>query len=154
MSLHGNAYAIFDKTVPFYQIALHGYKNYASSPVNLGYEKDQLILESAETAAGLYYSFMQASPMKLQETYYTEYFASCFDSWKDDFEDSYNRYNKELAVVSNSLIMDYEYVADQVTKTTFDNGYVVYVNFGYTAYKTESGVSIPDRDYRILKVED
>ena len=154
MEFHGNEYAIIDKTVPFYQIALHGYKNYAGSPINLGYEKDQLILESAETGAGLYYSFMQASSKKLQESNYTEYYSSCFDSWKDEFEDSYNRYNKELSVVSNSLIVDHEYVSDQVTKTTFDNGKVVYVNFGYTDYWTASGKHIPERDYRVLAVED
>ena len=97
---------------------------------------------------------MNASPKKLQETNYTEYYSSCYDSWKDNFEDSYKRYNKELSVVANSLIMDYEYVSDQVTKTTFDNGYVIYVNFGYTGYKTPSGKYIPDRDYKLLKVEE
>ncbi len=154
MNLHGNAYAIIDYTVPFYQIAMHGYKNYAGSPVNLGYEKDQILLESAETAAGLYYTFMEASAKKLQETFYTEYYSSCFDSWKEDFEESYQRYNRELSAVANSLIVDHEYVTDQVTKTTFDNGYVVYVNFGYTSYKTPSGKTIPDRDYKVMKVED
>ena len=154
MDLHGNAYAIIDKTVPFYQIALHGYKNYAGSPVNLGYEKDQIILESAETAAGLYYTFMEASPKKLQETNYTEYYSSCFDSWKDEFQDSYERYNKELSKVINSLIVNHEYVAEQVTKTTFENGYAVYVNFGYKSYKTPSGMYVPERDYRLLKAED
>ena len=154
MDLHGNAYAIIDATVPFYQIALHGYVNYAGSPINLGYEKDQIILESAETAAGLYYTFMAASAMKLQETYYTEYYSSHFDSWKDQFQDSYERYNKEIGVVANSLIVNHEYVSDQVAKTTFDNGYVVYVNFGYKSYRTPSGKNIPERDYRVLKVED
>lgn len=154
MNLHGNAYAIIDYSVPFYQIAMHGYKNYAGSPVNLGYEKDQILLESAETAAGLYYTFMEASAKKLQETFYTEYYSSCFDSWKDEFKDSYERYNRELSVVANSLIVDHEYVSEQVTKTTFDNDYVVYVNFGYTSYRTPSGKNIPDRDYRVLKVED
>ena len=153
IELHGNSYAIIDETVPFYQIALHGYKNYAGSPVNLGYEKDQIILESAETAAGLYYTFMQASPMKLQETFYTEYYSSCFDSWKAQFEESYERYNKELGVVANSLITDYEYLTNQVTKTTFENGYAVYVNFGYEPYITPSGNTIPERDYKLLKVE-
>ena len=154
MDLHGNAYAIIDKTVPFYQIALHGYKNYAGSPINLGYEKNQIILESAETAAGLYYTFMEASSKKLQETYYTEYYSSCFDSWKEQFEDSYERYNKELAKVSNSLITNHEYVSDQVTKTTFENGYAVYVNFGYKSYRTVTGKNIPERDYRILRAEE
>lgn len=154
MNLHGNSYAIIDYSVPFYQIALHGYKNYAGSPINLGYEQDQIILESAETAAGLYYSFMEASPKKLQETTYTEYYSSCFEDWKANLEDSYTRYNKEMAKVANALIVDHEYVTDQVTKTTFDNGYVVYVNFGYKSFTTPSGKFVPDRDYRIMKVED
>ena len=154
MDLHGNAYAIIDKTVPFYQIALHGYKNYAGSPVNLGYEKNQIILESAETGAGLYFTFMEASSKKLQETYYTEYYSSCFDSWKDQFEEAYGRYNEQLSKVANSLIVDHEYVSDQVTKTTFDNGYAVYVNFGYKSYKTPSGMYIPERDYRLLRAEE
>ncbi len=154
MALHGNSYGIIDYTVPFYQIALHGYKNYSGSSVNLGYEKDQIILESAETAAGLQYTFMEASAKKLQETFYTEYYSSCFDSWKEQFKSTYERYNKELAPVANSAIVDFEYVSDQVTKTTFDNGYAVYVNFGYTGYRTPSGKNIPERDYKLLKVED
>ena len=153
MELQGKSYAIIDKIVPFYQIALHGYINYAGSPVNLGYEKDQIILESAETAAGLYYTFMQASPMKLQETFYSEYYSSCFDSWKGQFEASYERYNKELSPVADSLIVDHEYMTSQVTKTTFENGYAVYVNFGYEPYITPSGTIIPERDYKLLKVE-
>ena len=154
MEFHGKEYAIIDKTVPFYQIALHGYKNYAGSPVNLGYETDQIILESAETAAGLYYSFMHSSAKKLQETNYTEYYSSCFDVCKDDFEQAYDRYNKELAVVANSLITNHEYVSQQVTKTTFDNGYEIYVNFGYSDFNTASGQFVPQRDYRIFKAED
>ena len=97
---------------------------------------------------------MNASPKLLQETTYTEYYSSHFDSWKGQFEDTYERYNTEMAKVANSLIVDHEYVADQVTKTTFDNGYVVYVNFGYKSYRTPSGMNIPERDYRLLKVED
>ena len=107
--------------------------------------------ESAETASGLYYTFMEASAKKLQETQFSEYYSSCFDSWKDEFIDSYNRYNSQLSKVANSLIVNHEYVSDQVTKTTFENGYAVYVNFGYKSYTTPSGMHIPERDYRLLK---
>jgi hypothetical protein len=97
---------------------------------------------------------MQAPATKLQETNYTEYYSSNFDSWKEEFEESYKHYNKELSVVANSLIVDHEYVSDQVSKTTFDNGYEVYVNFGYSSYWTPSGKHVPERDYRVLAVED
>ncbi len=154
MELHGNAYAIIDRTVPFYQIAMHGYKNYSGTPINLAYEKNQIILESAETGAGLMYTFMQAPASKLHETNYTEYYSSNFDAWKEQFKETYNEYNSEMSKIANSLIVDHEYVSEQVTKTTFDNGYVVYVNFGYQSFITPSGKYVPDRDYRLVKEED
>ena len=152
--LHGNKYAIIDAFVPFYQIALHGYVNYAGNPINLAYEKDQLILESAEAGAGLQFSFMNSKSERLQETNYTEYYASNFDSWKEKFEEIYNEYNSKMAPVMNSPIVGHEFVGENVTKTTFENGYEVYVNFGYANYITPSGKFIPERDYRIMKVED
>jgi len=151
MTLHGNDYAIIDATVPFYQIALHGYKNYAGSPVNLGYENQQIILESAETGAGLYFTFMNASERKLQETRYSEYYAACFDTWKSKLYDIYNKYNEEVGVVKNSTISDFSYVDEAVTKTTFDNGYDIFVNFGYVDYVTDSGMKIPAREYKVVK---
>ena len=154
MKLHGNSYAIIDRFVPFYQIALHGYVNYASYPINLSYEKNQLLLESAEVGSGLMFTFMQSGESELQETNYTEYYSSCFDSWKDQLVQIYTDYNSKLAPVVNSLITDHSYVSDNVTKTTFENGYVVYVNFGYSSYTTPSGIYIPERDYRVMKVED
>ena len=154
LTLHGNQYAILDAFVPFYEIALHGYVNYAGAPVNLASDKEQLILESAEVAAGLQFSFMEAGAERIQETFYSEYYASCFDDWKDKFVDVYTEYNSKLAPVINSPISGHEYVAENVTKTTFENGYEVYVNFGYANYTSPSGKFIPERSYRIMKVED
>ena len=154
MPLHGNKYAVIDAFVPFYQIALHGYVNYAGSPINLAYEKDQLILESAEAGAGLQFSFMKSDSERLQETYYTEYYASNFDAWKEKFAEIYNEYNTKMAPVMNSPIVGHEFVGENVTKTTFENGYVVYVNFSYANYITPSGKFIPEREYRVMKVED
>ena len=151
MTQHGNSYAIIDRQVPFYQIALHGYKNYAGSAVNLGYEINQAILESAETGAGLYFVFMNEPEKILQETNYTEYYAACYDTWKDRLKDIYGRYNSELNPVANSLISDHEYLEDSVTCTTFDNGYSVLVNFGYVDYTTDAGTVVPARDYKVIK---
>ena len=154
MTLHGNKYAVIDKFVPFYQIALHGYVNYSSSPINLSYEKDQLLLESAEAGAGLMFSFMSAPASELQETTYTDYYSSSFDEWKKRFAEIYGEYNSRLSPVVNSLITDHSYVSENVVKTSFENGYAVYVNYGYSSYTTPSGTVIPERDYRVMKVED
>ena len=154
MVMHGNSYAIIDRHIPFYEIALHGYKDYTGTPVNLGYENDQIILESAECGAGLYFVFMNEKEKALQETNYTEYYAACFDTWKDKLNEIYKKYDKELGAVKNSLIVDHEFITDDVTVTTYDNGYKVYVNFGYVDCNVNSELKIPARQYKVQKVED
>jgi len=151
VNLKGNDYAIIDKKVPFYQIALHGYKNYAGTSLNIGPEMEDVLLQSAETGAALYFVFTGESEKRIQETTYSEYYSTCFDTWKDRFVDIYNKYNSEISKVTNSCISDYEYVDKEVSKTTFDNGYAVYVNYGYTDYTTASGKKVAARDYVVVK---
>lgn len=152
MNLKGNKYAILDEQIPFYQIALHGHTNYAGSAVNLGSEKDQVVLESAETGAGLFFTFMKASEIAIQETNFSEYYAANFDDWKDNLEAVYKRYNAEISKVSNNRIIGYEHIAEEVSRTSFDNGYDVVVNFSYADYETPDGVKVPARDYKVVKV--
>ncbi|MBR1640027.1 MAG: hypothetical protein IJ688_11635 [Treponema sp.] len=151
MTLHGNSYAILDELIPFYQIALHGYKRYAGLPINLSYETDQLILESAESGAGLYFVFMGAPEQKLQESNYTEYYSANFDGWKDNLASLYESYNKEIGKVKNSVISDYRHLNENVSETVFDNGYKVLVNFGYVDFTTDDGVVIPSRAYKVVR---
>lgn len=151
VSLFGNNYSILDKPVPFYQIALQGYKNYAGDPLNISFELEDLILQSAQTAAGLSFVFMDAKETKLQETSFSEYFATNFDSWKDRFVAIYNDYNARLSKVAGSCIADFAYVTDTVTRTEFENGYEVYVNFGYADYTTAAGTKVASRDYVLVK---
>ena len=152
--LCGNKYSIIDYTVPFYQIALHGYKHYAGNPVNLASETKQEILESAQSGAALMFTFMDATEQDIQETNFTEYYSANFDNWKDEFYSIYKDYNSKLSKVASSLITDFKYESDTVTTTKFENGYAVIVNFGYADAVTDSGIKVPARDYKIVKVED
>jgi arabinogalactan endo-1,4-beta-galactosidase len=96
---------------------------------------------------------MKESEKALQESYYTEYYAAGFDSWKDKFNDIYSRYDREIGKVRNSCISGFEYLDDKVTLTTFDNGYQVLVNFGYVDYTSDSGVTVPAREYKVIQEE-
>ncbi len=151
LTLHGNSYAILDEFVPFYEIALHGFVNYAASPVNLAYEKQQLLLESAEAGAGLQFLFMNAAANELVETYYSEYFASNFDSAKNQFVQLYNDYNSKMAVVMNSPIKNHQILEKNVTETEFENGWKVFVNFGYEDFTTSFGKKVLARDFCVFK---
>ena len=66
----------------------------------------------------------------------------------------YSEYNKEISEVYNSQIDNHNYITEQVTQTKFENGYSVFVNFGYTDFVTASGIKVPARAYKVLKVEE
>lgn len=152
MPLRGNSYAIIDYFVPFYQIALHGHVDYATEPVNLSADRSQTILESAEAGASLYFSFMKASETQLHDTNYTEFYSASFDAWKERFVALYNEYNKEMSKVYNSEIDGHCFLTEQVTETTYENGYSVVVNYGYVDF-AYAGDTIPARGYKVVKVE-
>ncbi|MBR3813200.1 MAG: hypothetical protein IKK38_04940 [Spirochaetaceae bacterium] len=151
MTFHGNDYAILDKHVPFYQIALHGNVTFTGSSINIANEIQQNILESAECGAGLAFTFFAESERRLQETDFTEYYASNFDNWQKKMNDIYSRYNSEMKSVCNARIDNHEFISDDVTLTTFDNGYSVLVNFGYVDFTTPDGVLISARDYKVME---
>ncbi len=147
MDLSGSGYSIFDAEIPFYQIAIHGYVNYAGAPLNLAEHYEDELLKSVEYGAGLYVTFMDATLMELQNTYYTQYFGANYDSWRDRFIEIYKRYNEELGGLFDQRITDHQVLANDVAVTVYEDGTEVYVNYRYEDYKTESGVVIPARDY-------
>ena len=150
MNLKGAEHNLIDEFVPFYQMALHGYKNYTGDPVNLAADPTEEVLLSAEYGAGLQFTIMKESPFALQKTLYTEYFGANFDSWHEKMVSIYDRYNRELGHVFNQEMVGHVTVEDGLTCTTYADGTKVYVNYNY-ASKTVAGKTIPARDYAVVR---
>ncbi len=147
MDLSGSVYTIIDEAVPIYQMAIHGYINYAAESLNLTQNQEQILLESAEYGAGLAFTVMDESAFSLQNTLYTQYFGAQYDSWKDRMAQIYNRYNEELGHTFNQKMIGHEKLSELVSATTYEDGTVVYVNYGYEAFKTPEGKTVAPRDY-------
>lgn len=150
MKLHGKSFGILDYSIPFYQIALHGYVDYVSDSLNTAADVDQLLLESAECGAGLHFVFTGSEEKMVQESNYTEFYSTCFDTQKDLFERICKEYITQMDCIKNSLITNHEFINSMVTKTYYDNGYSVYVNFGYTKY-SDKNISLEPRSYLVVK---
>ena len=148
MNLTGNAYAIVDKRIPFYQIALHGIKNYTGEAINLSGDYVTALLECAEYGAGLNFTFMQADTMILQDTAYSCYTAAAYERWKDQVIPMIVRYQTEMNGLNKQTITGHEYLIGEVTMTTYQDGTQVYVNYSDTDYDTGS-VVVPARDYLV-----
>ncbi|MBO4749568.1 MAG: hypothetical protein J5546_04565 [Lachnospiraceae bacterium] len=150
MDLRGSEYTIIDEFVPFYELAIHGYKNYVGYPINLTNDPTQELLTSAEYGAGLYFTLMKESPFALQKTLYTEYYGANYDSWHERMVSIYNRYNQELGHVFKQEMTNHETLEKGVTCTTYADGTKVYVNYNYMD-KTANGKTIPARDYVVVR---
>jgi hypothetical protein len=147
MDYRGTKYLILDETVPFYQLAIHGYVNYTGKAVNLAPDANEAVLDAAAFGGGLYFVFTGENAEALQDTMYTEYYGSGFDAWKDYASKLYARYNGSLAQVFGEEMTDYKNINAFVSKTVYSDGTTVYVNRGNEPYVVEDGTNVPAEDY-------
>lgn len=148
MDLFGSTYGIIDYMIPFYPAAIHGLKDFSGESVNLSANVKKMILKSAETGAGLSFTFMKESTSELRETYHTYLYGADYDLWKDEAYEIYSRYESELGHIFNQYITDHRRLKDGVFVTTYEDGTNVYVN--YTDYDFEQdGIIVPAQDYLV-----
>ncbi len=148
MNLTGQQYAIIDERIPFYQIALHGMKNFTGEAINLSGDYQNMLLECAEYGAGLNFTFMASDTRILKESDYSCYTSSGYTYWKEKVIPMILRYQEEMKGLNTLRITGHERVTDDVTVTTYENGTRVYVNYGKDAYR-KGKISIPALDYMV-----
>ena len=149
--IHADGTSIEDESIPFFPIALHGYVRYTGDSVNITNDYVSNLLNSAETGAGLYFIFMDATGDELQESDFTYYFGANYDSWKDAAKTLYNRYKSDFGNLTTETIENHIKLDDSVYCTVYSNGTKVYVNYRTFAYTTKDGVTIPAQDWVVVK---
>ena len=150
MNLSGNAYALLDYSVPFYQIAIHGLKDYTGEALNLAGDNRTLLLESAEYGAGLNFTFMYSDSRVVLDSLYSCYGSAGYSAWKDEAVETITRYQKEMAGLNRQAITGHERLTEDVAVTTYADGTRVYVNYGTRDYNAD-GVTVPGRDYLVKR---
>ena len=151
MDLRGSEYTILDECVPFFQLAVHGRINYTGESINICGNMEDEVLYSAEYGAGLYFTLMEETSFATQKTLYTEYYGATYDAWKDKLLNIYSRYNTELGHTFNQEMTGHDNLSADVSCTEYADGTKVYVNYGYSEFKTDDGVTVPARDYVVKR---
>ncbi len=146
VNLSTKGYNIIDQEIPFFEIVLHGLVSYAGSALNLAQDYEKAILKTAETGAGLYYIFMDASSFELQDSRYNRYFSADFNEWSEDTKNMYQKMKKDFGHLYNQFIVNHQELANGVYMTEYEDGTQVIVNYNESAY-THNGKEIPAKDY-------
>lgn len=148
MDLLGSRYAIIDENVPFYQIALHGMKDYTGEPINLAGDYMQEFLTCVEYGAGLHFTFMAEDSRVLQDTTHSGFFGSSWESWKEDALAMITRYQADMEGLNQQRIVSHDKLTRTLSVTGYEGGAKVYVNYG-TEDCTVEGVVVPARSYTV-----
>lgn len=148
MDLTGTKYGLIDETVPFYQIALHGLKDYTGDSMNTTGDYVDEFLKCVEYGAGLNYTFFAEDGKILQDTYYSNYFGANYDAWADEFAADVTEYQAAAAGLNQQRIVSHEKLEHNITVTGYEDGTKVYVNYSDRSYIID-GTFVKARDYTV-----
>lgn len=148
MDLTGNNYSLIDKSVPFYQIALHGKVEYTGQSINIASDWETELLDCVQYGAGLNFTFMAEDAKIVQETYHSELYGAYYTDWAETVKKLVNDYQTSMAGLNRMQITGHE-VLGEVTVTTYEDGRSVYVNYGFEDY-TVGENTVPARGYIVV----
>ncbi len=143
----GNEY-ICDVSVPFYQIVLHGIVPYTSEALNMSADYETDVLRLAETGSIPAFEWIYESNQILKDTAYN-YYSIHYGTWLEQAVGVYKDLNETLRDTRQATITDHTILSDGLTRTTYSNGYRVYVNYG-TAATQADGIVMQPASYRVV----
>lgn len=148
--LSSNDYYIIDETVPFYEMLIHGYIDYAGSVINLSdtYEKSDIVLNLVENGAAPHFMFSWKNSSDIKTTALNRFYSTSYENWKDDAVAIYNEVNGALKYVTGAAMIKHETLDPGVKAVTYSNGVVIYINTG-NSDKTVNGVTVPAKGYLV-----
>lgn len=148
--MDSSEFAISDESVPFYQIAIHGYIPYSGEALNMAKDYTNNLLKSFETGASLYSQWMYEENGVLIESKRKDLYSLSYKTWFDETVKLYLEYNNDIKNVINAVIVDHKKIADNVYLTEYDNKTITIVN--YTDKSVDSGYgTINPKGYIMVK---
>lgn len=124
--------------IPFYQMVFADVTPLYSAPINTDSNPQRKIMLAAASGTGLGFSVVSEFEKSYMENNVYDLYACVYEKNKDFIRDTVKDYNKVYKAVSGSKISSFEYIDNFVSKTTFENGTVVYAN--HSSKETESPV--------------
>lgn len=142
-------YDISTRAVPFYQMVVHGYIPYSSTPGNLSHNLNWMELKWAEYGYMPYFMLSYNNALELKYTDANWLYSCVYSQWGEVAIEVANRMQEKLGVVWDSTMKEHTQLATDVFKVEYENGKIVYVNYT-DAEVAYDGVTIPAADYVVV----
>ena len=149
MPVQSSGYYIIDRSVPFYQIVLHGYISYSGPDINLSGHLSDSLLKTLEFGASPSFLWTCKPNYEFKNTGY-DYYSTSFKNWYTDAISIYNTLNEVLGQTQRVLITRHEEVSAGVFRTAYSNGISVIVNYNDENISVDR-VVVPAKGYSVIK---
>jgi len=139
------------RSIPFYQIAIHGIVPYYGWNSNLRSEPDREFLKSIEYGALPIFELTAEDSSLLKEAVrYNILFSSKFDIWVEKVLQEYNVQAVKMGYLQDIAIVDHRMLDEDVFETVYEDGSRVIVNYRSTPWEGE-GVTVGALDYVLIE---
>lgn len=151
MPVYSSGHRLFDYDVPFVQMVLHGMVPYGSTPVNRSDDTETFLLRAVESGTALAFRWVYEDPSPLRYTQHNDLYADWWQNWLPQAGAMYARVYPALNAVAGATIIEHVRLTQTFVRVTYDNGRVIYVNYGTEAAR-DGGVTVPARDWLLVEV--
>lgn len=122
---------LFDEEVPFYQMVFKGYVPIFTESINMFTDETRALLAAVESGAYPSYTLTNNYDVHLLKSSQNVYSNTLYEDLKEDIVANEKLTAEYYSAIKGATVKKHEILSTDLRKTTFDNGYVVYVNYGY-----------------------
>lgn len=120
---------IFDETVPFYHLVLHGYINYAGEPLNLADDYRKGLLKAISLGSGLHFQLAYQDTELIVNSDYDHLYSIDYQVWLERAVNDYRLANEILKHVTGKRIVNYARLDSNRFLTEYENGCKITVDY-------------------------
>ena len=141
----GSNSTLFDSSVPFCQIVLHGKVDYTSQAINYFSDPETAVLKAIEYGSGLHFCLNENIDLNIFDTKYTALYSTSYEENRKFAISSSEKVTEALGGLNDKEIVSHV-KADNVSVTYFEDGTRIYVNYNDKAVIVD-GFEIPAKGY-------
>ena len=135
MMYQSNLYSFMTDSIPFISMVLSGHVKLYTPHLNYVNDLDHMALKMIEYNLRPSFITTKAPGYQLRHTNYEYLFTTEFDLWKSSMIEQYHKVSPYLNQVIGAHIISHRYVTDDLVEVSYDNGVILYINYGQTTYQ-------------------
>lgn len=130
---------ISSDSVPYYQILISGMIRTASTPVNFSEDQDEFCLKCLSTGTYPLYSLFAKESSLVKNTDLDTLYNGEYSLWIDTAMKKYKELYPAYKAIEGASITDYRQLASDRTRTSFDNGVEIEIDYSNHSYILTGG---------------